>query len=274
MPHVVRRPRAWSWRSSPSRSPSSILTSSSSWDVSCTQGLLQRSPDAYQVAVGVQIRVRVPARKGSSSRPCASAPSAWPGGGTVIAEEALRRPAPRGASFRRLHVGGRPVRRSGGGYKDALVLAPKDARAPNGLARVSRARASYAEALESRHGGVWPRTRAIRNSTTRWATSTNGWAGTTSPRNPSARFINLLPVGRDERAAAGARGAAIPALVRQASGRTRCWATRPGLHGAVPRRGRQGHRAGQGQRRPAGDFVVDTGAEMASLTRPTAERQA
>lgn len=158
-------------------------------------------------------------------------------------------------------------------YRDALHRAPKDARALNGLARTMSARGRLAEALD--HGmaalSLNPRDpeyhHTVGNIYERLGRYDLG-------AESLMRFINLLPVGaRDERVLLAR--AELRFLASFGRRRPSEIQGKPGQVYVLPFRVENDKVLVQGRVNGSSeiDFVLDTGSEMAVLTKPVAERQ-
>jgi Flp pilus assembly protein TadD/predicted aspartyl protease len=157
-------------------------------------------------------------------------------------------------------------------YKDALVLAPKDARALNGLARVASAKGRQPQAMEYGMAAlaINPRDPELHHTVGNIYERLGRYD---LAAESLVRFINLLPVGaRDERGLLAR--AELRFLLSFGKKRPSEMLGNPGQVYTVPFRLEDDKvvvraKVNGGSK----DFVVDTGAEMASLTRPTAERE-
>jgi Flp pilus assembly protein TadD/predicted aspartyl protease len=157
-------------------------------------------------------------------------------------------------------------------YKDALVLASKDARALNGLARVHSARGRQPQAME--YGiaalAINPRDPEFHHTVGNIYERLGRYD---LAAESLVRFINLLPVGaRDERGLLAR--AELRFLLSFGKKQPSEMLGNPGQVYTVPFRVEDDKVIVRAKvNGGAKDFVVDTGAEMASLTRPTAERE-
>ncbi len=157
-------------------------------------------------------------------------------------------------------------------YKDALALAPKDARALNGLARVFSAKGRQPQAMEYGMAAlaVNPRDPELHHTVGNIYERLGRYD---LAAESLVRFINLLPVGaRDERGMLAR--AELRFLLSFGKKQPSEMLGNPAQVYTVPFRIEDDKVIVRAKiNGGARDFVVDTGAEMASLTRPTAERE-
>jgi Flp pilus assembly protein TadD/predicted aspartyl protease len=157
-------------------------------------------------------------------------------------------------------------------YRDALALAPKDARALNGLAKVHSARGQQPQAME--HGmaaiGINPRDAEFHHTVGNIYERLGRYD---LAAESLVRFINLLPVGaRDERGLIAR--AELRFLLSFGRKQPSEILGNPNQVHVVPFRLEDDKVLIRGKVNGGRemDFVVDTGAEMAALTRTAAER--